>query len=144
LIVLDTNVLLYALGTEHPAREPSRRIVAAIDAASVRATTTIEVIQEFAHVYARRRTRREAAQHARSYGTLLSPLLVPAERELDDALRLFERHPELGSFDALLAATAIANGADALVSADRAFARVPRLQFVELGNPALDELLVGA
>ena len=47
----------------------------------------------------------------------------------------------LGAFDALLAATAMANGAEALVSADRDLAAVEPLRFVELGSPAFDRLL---
>lgn len=30
LIVLDTSVLVYAVGTEHPLRHPCRRLIAAI------------------------------------------------------------------------------------------------------------------
>jgi len=41
----------------------------------------------------------------------------------------------------VLAATAIAHEAKALVSADRAFASVRRLPFVELGSPEFDALL---
>src|SRR2546422_121951 len=57
VIVLDTTVLAYAVGTEHPLRDPCRRMVAAILDGSITATTTIDVIQEFAHGYARRRPR---------------------------------------------------------------------------------------
>ena len=59
------------------------------------------------------------------------------------ALDLYERYDELDAFDALLAAVAGREGASALVSADRAFAGVKRLSFVELGSPEFDELLAG-
>ena len=54
MIVLDTHVLAYAVGAEHPLRAPSRSVVAAIEAGTLRATTTVGVVQEFAHVRARR------------------------------------------------------------------------------------------
>lgn len=141
MIVLDATVLVYALGSEHPLREPSRRVIEAIGEGALAATTTVDVIQEFAHGYARRRARTAAAAHARRYVTLLEPLLMPTERDLDAGLRLFERHDGLDAFDAVLAATALEHGAEALVSGDRAFEDVRRLRFVELGSERFDELL---
>jgi predicted nucleic acid-binding protein len=141
VIVLDTTVLAYAVGGEHPLRDPSRHLVEAIRDGVVTATTTVDVIQEFAHGYARRRPRAVAAAHARRYATLLAPLLTPSETDLDAGLRLFEDNERLDAFDAVLAATAIANQADALVSADRAFASVRRLPHVIPGTPEFDRLL---
>jgi len=141
VIVLDTTVLAYAVGTEHPLREPSRRLLRAIGEGTLTAATTVDVIQEFAHGHARRRPRAEAAAHARRYATLLAPLLSPAEADLAAGLQLFEKQESLDAFDAVLAATAIAHEAKALVSADRAFAAVRRLPFVELGSPEFEALL---
>jgi predicted nucleic acid-binding protein len=55
MIVLDTTVLVYAKGAAHPLRDPCRRLLAAIIEREVQATTTVEAIQEFVHVRARRR-----------------------------------------------------------------------------------------
>jgi predicted nucleic acid-binding protein len=141
VIVVDTTVLAYAVGSEHPLREPSRQIVAAIRDGLVTATTTVDVIQEFAHGYARRRPRATAVSHARRYVTLLAPLLTPTEQDLDAGLRLFQDQEELDAFDAVLAATTIAHQAEALVSGDRAFASVRRLRFVELGSREFERLI---
>jgi predicted nucleic acid-binding protein len=141
VIVLDTTVLVYAVGIDHPAREGSRRLLEAVGAGRVVATTTVDVIQEFVHVYARRRTRAAAADLGRRYVTALSPLLVPGEDELQHGLELFESHAGLGAFDAVLAATALSHEAAALVSADEAFASVPKLLHVVPGSDAIDSLL---
>jgi predicted nucleic acid-binding protein len=141
LIVLDSAVLLYAVGAPHSLAEPCRRLLDAVGDGVVRATTTIEVIQEFTHVRSRRRDRASAIDLARRYVRLLSPLLVADERVLDQGLTLFERHPALGSFDAVLAATAISAEAEALVSPDRAFAGIRRLRHVDPATPALDQLI---
>jgi uncharacterized protein len=143
VIVLDTTVLVYALGEEHPLREPCRAIVSAIADGSLEATTTVEVIQEFVHVRARRRDRRDAAQRGRDLLRLLGPLLAPGEAELALGLKLFEELPALGSFDAILAATAILGGADAVVSADRAFAAVPGLEHLDPAGPQVLQMLGG-
>jgi predicted nucleic acid-binding protein len=121
MIVLDTTVLVYAVGGEHPFREPCRELVDAV-AGGTAATTTVEVLQELAHVWARRRGRDDAVRLARDYHELLAPLLVVGEDDLHDGLRLYARSERLGSFDAVLAATAGRANANAIVSADAAFA----------------------
>lgn len=141
MIVLDTNVLVYAVSDRHPLVAPSRRLVSEIVGGRVRGTTSADVIQEFAHVRARRRSKADAVSEARDYVSLLSPLLVTGEDDVRRALGLFERHDNLDSFDAVLAAAALRLDADALVSADRAFADVPRLNAVVPGSHAFDELL---
>jgi uncharacterized protein len=141
VIVLDTTVLVYAKGQKHVLRQPCRSLIEAIAAGSVEATTTPEVIQEFVHVRARRRSRRDAADLGRSFVELLAPLLTISENDLGSGLHLFEQLPSLGSFDAVLAAATIGSGADALISSDATFARVPELTHVIPGTPEFDRLL---
>jgi uncharacterized protein len=141
VIVLDTTVLAYAVGAEHPLQRPCRRLVRAIANGEVTATTTIEVIQEFTHVRARRRDRKDAADLARDYIELLSPLLVATEPDLREGLRLFEDTAGIGAFDAVLAAAAHAAGADALVSADAGFSAVANIRHVTPDAEGIRHLL---
>jgi predicted nucleic acid-binding protein len=133
VIILDTTVLVYAVGQDHPLVEPCRTLLEAIADGRVRAVTTAEVIQEFVHVRGRRGTgsRREAAQLGRAYAELLSPLMTVEEEDLERGLELFEAHERLGAFGAVLAASAIGRGAAALVSADAAFGDVSGLLHVD-------------
>jgi predicted nucleic acid-binding protein len=140
VIILDTTVLAYAVGEEHPLREPCRRLLAAHANGTIEATTTVEVLQEFAHVRARRRTREDAVNLTRLYVVALNPIVTTAA-DLDAGLALFQQYPELGAFDAVLAAVALARGAEALVSADRSFASVPDLEWIDPATPAIDRLL---
>ncbi|MGD8485331.1 MAG: PIN domain-containing protein [Chloroflexota bacterium] len=140
MIVLDTTVLVYAVGEAHPLREPCRRLIEAIAEERLEATTTVEVVQEFVHVRARRRDRRDAAERGRELLRLLGPLIRPGDAELALGLRLFEEHEEVGMFDAVLAAAAMLSGADALVSADRAFATVRGLPHLDPGGPEVRHL----
>jgi predicted nucleic acid-binding protein len=144
VIVIDTTILSFAVGTDHPFRDPTRRLVSAIAARRVEATTTPEVIQEFAHVRARRRDRADAVAVARRYAELLAPLLIIDAGHLERGLRLFEEHPELGAFDAVLAAATIAHEADALVSADADFEGIADLRHIAPGTQAFEDLLTGS
>lgn len=130
MIILDTTVLVYSVGVEHTFREPCRRLVAAIAGREIEATTTPEVIQEFCHVWSRRRPRCDAVERAGLFVDLLAPLLVVDQAVLGRGLQVFESTPALGGFDSILAGSALAAGAHALVSADRVFGTVPMLHHV--------------
>jgi predicted nucleic acid-binding protein len=130
VIILDTTVLVYAVGDDHPLREPCARLLAAQRDGIIEMTTTVEVIQEFAHVYARSRDRTAAAQLAALYADAF-PLIETNSTDLRLGLELFARHPELGAFDSVLAGVALAHEAEALVSADRAFRSVVGLRWLD-------------
>jgi uncharacterized protein len=142
LVVVDTAVLIYAVGDEHQLREPCRRLIEANTFGRIEAGTTFEVIQEFAHVRSHRRPRADAATLARNAMHNLSLITVGLD-DLDLGLTLFEHLPRLGSFDAVLAAVALNRHAEALVSADLAFGDVPGLRWVDPATPALDDLISG-
>jgi hypothetical protein len=143
VILLDTTVLVYAKGQDHPLRDPCRELIGAIAKRQIDATTTVEAIQEFVHVRARRRERDEAAALGRDYAELLSPLLSPTVEDLNNGLALFERTEALGAFDAVLAACAERSGIDALVSADTAFAGIAQVQHLVPDRAGVARLLNG-
>lgn len=136
MILLDTTILIYAVGSEHPLREPSRAVIRGLGARTLRATTTVEVIQEFIHLRARRRDRRDAAELGRRFATLLSPLTTIEPDDLDAGLTLFERYDRLGAFDSVLAATCLRRPhLTSVASADSAFATVADLTHHDPASP---------
>lgn len=141
MIVLDTTVLVYAVGKEHRLRASSARLLEAVADGALTATTTVEAIQEFTNVRARRHGRGDATELGRDYVELLSPLLVVEESDLREGLRLYNESERLGCFDAVLAAAAHAAGADALVSADQAFSEVANIHHVLPDDGGIRELL---
>lgn len=139
MILVDTTVLVYAVGTEHPLRDPCRDFVRLVGEGVVAATTTVEVVQEFVHVRARLRGRADAADRARELIALFAPLVRPDHHDLERGLALFAADERLGAFDAVLAAVAIRDERiRAIASADRVFDDVPG---VELLDPAAQAFL---
>ncbi len=134
MIVVDTNVLVYAVGSEHPLKNACRRLVDTIGDGRVDATTSVEVVQEYLHVRGRRVGRADAVEQSRQAIQLLRPLLQPSEDDLRAGLDLFLAH-DLGGFDAVLAAVARREGAT-LVSADSAFAQVDGLRHLDPASPS--------
>ncbi len=131
MILVDTTVLVYGVGADHPLRDPARAFITAFRDGTLHGVTTVEVIQEFAHVRARRRDRDDAAALAGAYADLLSPLQSPSGESLKVGLDLWKAVPTLGSFDSVLAALALTSDLP-LVSADRAFGDVPGLRWWDL------------
>lgn len=121
MLLLDTDVLVYAIGEAHPQRAASQRIVAAIAAGELEASTTPQVIQEFVRVYSRRRGRAEAAARASDWVDLLSPLAIADADAVREALAWFA-DTDLDATDAFLAAVTHLSDGTRLVSADSNFA----------------------
>lgn len=131
MIVVDTTVLVNAVGSHHALRDPCRELVGWVASGEIRATTTVEVIQEFCHVRARRRSRQDATTLGLAYETVFAPLLVADGADLAAGLALFARSDRLGAFDSVLVETARRHGASSLVSADRAFVGIQGVQHLD-------------
>jgi predicted nucleic acid-binding protein len=139
VILLDTTILVYAVGAGHALQKPCSALLELVAEGSVRATTTSEVIQEFTHIRALRRSRNDAATLGRNYAIGLAPLVQPELDDLLDGLELFRRVTSLGSFDAVLAVSAQRRGW-LLASADRAFARVGGLTHLDPASSSFLEV----
>lgn len=136
MILLDTTILVYAVGDHHPLQEPCREVIERVGDGRLAATTTIEVIQEFVHVRSHRRGRTDARRLGMSFADLLGPLAQPTADDLGVGLDLFERHDSLGSFDAVLAAVVLERPhLTGLMSADRAFGDVEGLTHLDPSRP---------
>jgi uncharacterized protein len=138
MILLDTTVLVYSRGADHPLQRPAEALLRAVGDREVQASTTVEVLQEFAHVRARRRDREDAARLTRDFATVLSPLTTANVADLHAGMDLFRRHESLGAFDAVLAACA-ARTSQRLVTADAAVVEALGPAAINLADPALLE-----
>jgi uncharacterized protein len=130
LILLDTTVLAYAVGDAHALRAACRRLLKAHLNGDLQVATTVEVLQEFAHVRSRRRPREDAVALARQFAALI-PLLSTDSRDLDLGLALYQSHHRIGAFDAVLAAVAVNRRLDGVASADQAFGDVAGLNWID-------------
>lgn len=130
-VLVDTAVFAYALGGDHPYREPCRAIIAAASRRALRLEASADLVQELAHVRLRRTgDRRVAADDARDAAALCEL----HEVRPDDAIRalaLFRETPALSARNAAFAAIAIGRGIPAILSPDRDFDVVPGLARID-------------
>lgn len=139
MILVDANVLVYALGGEHRLQAVARDTLELAPTVPLRVTP--RALEEFAHAFARRgRSRSSAVELVGEWSASLGPVEHASEEDIAEAFALWAQHPGLQTADALLAATAMRHDAQ-LLSADRAFADVTGLRYVDLADPDLAERL---
>lgn len=135
----DTAVFVYAVGGEHPLREPCRAIVGAARDGRLQGEASVELVHEYAHLVLRRTgDRPRAAREARAVWQLCT-LHEASVADLARAIEVFESSA-VGGRDALHAATALNRGIPYVLSPDRSFDSVVGLERIDPVD-ALDRLL---
>lgn len=130
-VFIDTAILMYAAGAEHPLREPCRRLVEAVGSRSIDAVTSAEVIQEIVHRCAAIGRRSEGAELAARSLDLFAPVLPITHALLRRVPGLVVRYPGLAARDVIHVATCLHEGITDIVSADRAFEAVTELRRID-------------
>lgn len=128
MILLDTNVIMYVIGQDHPNRAASRALLDRATRGEVNVAIDAEVLQEILHRY-RAIDRWRDGLRAYDLVRRVIPDVVDIDGDvLDEARKLMEQHPGLAARDAVHAAAAILVGADALCTWDQDFAVVSELK----------------
>jgi len=124
VILIDTNVVMYAGGGAHPHKAPSLRLLERVASGQVEAAVNAEVLQEILHRF---HGTLRWADGVRMYELLrqVVPVVLPVtDRVLDRALQLMGEHPTLTARDAVHAASALGAGVRGLCSYDTDFDQV--------------------
>ena len=134
MILIDSNIVMYAAGAAHPNKAPSAALIERIARGEVEAALDAEVLQEILHRYRAIRRwkdgRRVYDLARRCIGTVWA---VTAE-VTDDARTLMDRYPGLMARDAVHAAACRANGARLICSYDTDLDVIAGLRRVEPGD----------
>ena len=124
MIFVDTSVLMYAAGTDHPLRDPCVRVMTAIDDGRIQAVTSAEVVQEILHRYLAVRRPDIAEALARSTLDTFAPVLPITHALMRRVPDLARRYPGLAARDVVHVATCIHEGITEIISTDRGFDQV--------------------
>jgi uncharacterized protein len=130
VIFVDTNVVMYLIGEDHPHRDDARRLLDQAFDAEVRLLTSAEVFQEILHRY-RRIGRQEFIQPAFDVLRRITDEVFPIELEDVELAKstLLER-PRLSARDALHVAVMRRRAISRIFSFDRGFDAVPGIERV--------------
>lgn len=98
MIFVDTNVLMYAVGYEHPLRSDAQQYLEDAVAAGHHLATSAEVLQELLHAYL---PAKRLGHLARAWELAhdLSSIWPVEPEDVDHALSLAARHPSLTARD---------------------------------------------
>jgi predicted nucleic acid-binding protein len=137
----DTSIFVYALGREHPYKEPCREIVRKAAIGDLQGEASGDLLQELVHQRVRRTgNRHDAAKVARSVAKLAWWHPVKPN-DVQRGIDLFETHDSLDARDAVFAALAINRGIDAILATDRAFDGIDGLERIDpTDGPAIATL----
>ena len=138
MILVDTTILIYAVGEDHAVAFTRPRVRGTgsrwPDLGLRRQSKPFRSLPTFEHGVARDRM----PPAGREYSRGLSPLVRPDRDDLLEGLGLLEVLEGLGPFDAVLAAAARRRGW-ALASADRSFGQVPDLTYLDPASPTFTD-----
>lgn len=131
MIFIDTNVFLYAIGSEHALKLPSIAVLRALEQGKIEGTTNTEVIQEVLYVLSRRGSRELASEVTRDLIDLFPNLLPVTKPDLMVATTLYSNSPSLSARDVVHVATMRNNGLDTIVTADQGFEDIAGIRRVD-------------
>lgn len=121
MILLDSNIFMYAAGSVHPAKAPSLQLLAKIARGELDAAIDAEVLQEILHRY-RAIQRWEDGKKVFDLARKIIAHVIPVTVEaLDESRDLMDRYPGLMARDALHAAVCRLAGGSVLCSYDKDF-----------------------
>lgn len=126
MIFVDTNVIMYAVGREHPLRDEARSFWLEHATSGTVLSSSAEVLQELLHAYLpvnRLETLDAALTLSRSR---LGAIWSIESEDVELARSLVDRHPDLGARDLLHVACCTRRGVDRIKTFDRRLAEAFR------------------
>jgi predicted nucleic acid-binding protein len=131
VILVDSNIFMYASGGEHPHRAPSTAFLKSVIDGSVRAAIDAEVLQEILHRYTSLGRWAEGRVVYDSARGLFETIFPVTAEVMDLASRLLDEYSGFRARDAVHAAAVEVYGLKGICSFDRHFDRIHGLRRVE-------------
>jgi predicted nucleic acid-binding protein len=132
LTFIDTNILMYAVGTEHPLKKPCLEIICKISKGDITAVTDTEVFQEVAYRYWSQHKWPKAVAVLNDYQSLFTEILPIDKDILAIYYSLLTEHSFLSPRDAIHIAVMKSEKISQVYTADKAFAKIPFLKVLPL------------
>jgi hypothetical protein len=130
-LFLDTAVLMYAFGADHPLRAPCRAILDRVGDRRIDAMISAEVVQEVLHRFVAIRRPETGAEIARGALSLFAPVLPITHGVVSRMPDLVARYPRLTARDLVHVATCVEEGIAEIVTPDRSFDVVAEIRRID-------------
>ncbi len=131
MILVDSNILMYAAGTPHPNKRSSLEFLRRAAGGELEVTLNAEVLQEILHRY-RALNRWKEGMRVYDQARHIVPLTIPITAGILDRSRLLlDEYEDLMSRDAVHAAVVEIHRLEAICSYDRDFDQISWLRRIE-------------
>lgn len=125
--LIDTNIIMYALGRAHPLREKCRDIFTGIVNNAVEANIDTELLQELLYVYSSRGEREKGLMVVGDMLNLFpSPYAIKRD-EIEKAKDLMKKYSTLVARDAIHCAVTITYDLEGIISTDKDLEQVKEI-----------------
>ena len=125
---IDSSVIMYASGADHPMRSPCGRIMSAIADGRLEAVTSVEVVQEIVHRYLSIGRAAGGLLVAEQTMDIFAPVLPVTHALMRRVPDLARRYPRLQARDLVHVATCIHEGITEIITTDLGFDEVAELR----------------
>ncbi|MEK9150429.1 MAG: type II toxin-antitoxin system VapC family toxin [Candidatus Desantisbacteria bacterium] len=133
---LDANIIMYAVGKEHPYKKGCQQIISMIKQEKISVITDTEIIQEILHRYLSLRMPQDAFENAEDTINLTQHLLPIGEGEIERAIELLKKYqPALETRDAIHVASMLNYGIKEIISTDKHFDLLTEIKRIDPLNP---------
>lgn len=130
-VFIDTSVIMYAAGTDHPMKAPCQAILHRVNDRSLDAMISAEVIQEILHRAVAQRRAEDGIALVNRAMDLFAPVLPITHALMRRVPDLVDRYPSLDARDAVHVATCIHEAIPEIISADRGYDQVAELRRID-------------
>lgn len=127
VVFVDTNILMYVAGREHPHQEACRQALALIAQEVVEAVTSTEVHQEILHRYLSLGRPEDARSVSKTLQSIVSRTLAVDLADIVRARDLSILYPTVSARDLVHAAVMLNHGITTVLSVDRHFDSIREL-----------------
>lgn len=132
MILIDTNIFMYAAGKESPQKGPCQRFLEKIvNGEGPAVCTNAEVLQEILHRYRALKVPEIGFQLFDAITHLGIPVLAVTDRAMAEARRLLEEYPLLSTRDGVHLGVMREHGIEEILSYDGGFSEVPWVKRLE-------------
>jgi len=130
-VFLDTAIIMYAAGAQHPHKQPCADILSRVGAGELNAVISAEVIQELAHRFVHAGKSSRASELTRNALDLFAPVIPITQSVVARLPGLIDRYRALEARDLIHVATCLEERIEVIVSPDRAFDAVHELKRID-------------
>lgn len=130
-VFIDTAVVMYASGADHPLRQVCRDIMSRVGDGQLEAVTSSEVVQEILRRFISVKRPEVGIQIARATMDASAPVIPISHALMRRVPDLVGRYPKLSCRDLVHVATCIHEGVPTIISPDRGFDQVAEIRHID-------------